>query len=443
MIVKIFPSTEKSSEFPGVSYNTNKIDKFKGELMKVVNFGPLQALQQLRPEDYKNYLKMVSATNRGIKSPQFHAVISAKGREYDKQTLAAIAEQWLAAMGYGEQPYLLVYHKDTSHNHIHLVSTRINKQGEKISDSFERIRAVQQLNIILGIDEKHSAKTDVAKALAYQFGSKAQFMMILESLGYVLQEQEGQLIIIKFGKRQGEVDLVFIEERLKNYNPNEQRKVQLKALFHKYAAAFDTALAKKNGVYTSEFAGCLKKMFGINLVFHASGDKPPYGYTVIDHAEKQVFKGGEIMSLKELLTLEKSGPFQNEEAAFAGGEQQIGYEFSDGQREYYAAILKAALYNYPDLVQGLHHQGLTVSLEGEGIYLGDPGTGVYINTEDLLREKDHSFMISQISQYTEMDEEIYRQHIHVPEPGIAPDVDDEAIHGRNRRRKKMARTNQR
>ncbi len=443
MIVKIFPSTEKSSEFPGVSYNTNKIDKFKGELMKVANFGPLQGLQQLRPEDYKNYLKMVSATNKGVKYPQFHAVISAKGREYDKQTLAVIAEQWLAAMGYGQQPYLLVYHKDTSHNHIHLVSTRINKQGKKISDSFERIRAVQQLNIILGIDEKHSTKTDVAKALAYQFGSKAQFIMILESLGYVLREQEGQLTVIKFGKRQGEVDLVSIKERLKNYNANEQRKVQLKALFHKYAAAFDTALEKKHGVYTSEFSACLKKKFGINLVFHASGDKPPYGYTVIDHAEKQVFKGGEIMSLKELLALQKSGPFQNKETAFAGGEQQIGYQFSDGQREYYAAIFRAALYNYPDLVQGLHHQGLTVSLKGGGFYLGDPGTGLYINSKDLLSEKDHSFMVRQISQYIEIDEEIYRHHVYVPEPYLTPDVDDEAVHGRNRRRKKMSRTSQR
>jgi hypothetical protein len=443
MIVKIFSQTEKSAQFPGVSYNTNKIDKSKGELMKVANFGPLQGLQQLRPEDYRNYLKMISATNKAVKYPQFHAVVSAKGREYDKQNLAVIAEQWLTAMGYGEQPYLLVYHKDTSHNHIHLVSTRVNKQGKKINDGFERIRAVQQMNMILGIDEKHTAKADIAKAMAYQFGTKAQLMMILESRGYTVQMEDSKLIVIKFGKRQGEVELTAIEEGIKNYNPNEQRKLQLTAIFHKYAAGFDTVLVKKQGVYTSGFSALLKEKFGIDLLFHASGDKPPYGYTVIDHAEKTVFKGGEIMSLKELLMLRKNNSYQQESAVFAGEQPQAEQEISEQQRGYYAAILRAALYNYPDMLQGLHHQGLTISLRGEDFYLGDPGTGTYINTEDLLSEKDHREMVRQFAQYAEIDEEVYRQHVYVPEPYIAPDVDDEAINGRNRRRKRQARTNQR
>ncbi|HZY39715.1 MAG TPA: relaxase/mobilization nuclease domain-containing protein [Mucilaginibacter sp.] len=443
MIVKIFPQTEKSSQFPGVSYNTNKIDKFKGELMKVANFGPLQGLQQLRPEDYKNYLKMISATNKAVKYPQFHAVISAKGREYDKQTLALIAEQWLGAMGYGEQPYLLVYHKDTGHNHIHLVTTRVNKQGKKISDRFERIRAMQQMNMVLGIDEKHNAVTDLAKAMAYHFSTKAQFMMILESLGYVLQQQNEKLVIIKFGKRQGEVRLQAIEDGIKNNNPNEQRKFQLKALFHKYAAGFNTELVKKHGVYTSEFSACLKQKFGIDLIFHASGEKPPYGYTIIDHAEKHVFKGGEIISLKELLVLQKSGSFRKEETPLENDRQPNNDEISNEQREYYAAILRAALYNYPDLQQGLHHQGLTISFQGGDFYLHDPGNAAYFNTEDMLNANDHQAMVRQFSQYAEIDEEIFRQHVYVPEPYIAPDVDDEAINGRNRRRKKMARTNQR
>ena len=443
MIVKIFSQTEKSAQFPGVSYNSNKIDKSKGELMKVANFGPLQGLQQLRPEDYRNYLKMVSATNKAVKYPQFHAVVSAKGREYDKQNLAVIAEQWLTAMGYGEQPYLLVYHKDTSHNHIHVVSTRVNKQGKKINDGFERIRAVQQMNMILGIDEKHTAKADIAKAMAYQFGTKAQFMMILESRGYTVQMEDSKLIVIKFGKRQREVELTAIEKGIKNYNPNEQRKLQLTAIFHKYAAGFDTELVKKQGVYTSDFSALLKEKFGIDLLFHASGDKPPYGYTVIDHAEKTVFKGGEIMSLKELLMLRKNNSYQQESAAFAGEQPQAEQEISEQQRGYYAAILRAALYNYPDLLQGLHHQGLTVSLRGEDFYLGDPGTGTYINTEDLPNEKDHREMVRQFAQYAEIDEELYRQHVYIPEPYIAPDVDDEAINGRNRRRKRQARTNQR
>ena len=85
MIIKIIPATKNSASFPAVGYNTGKLDKNKGELMKVSGFGPLEGLQHWRPEDYRNYLKAVSATNKAVKLPQFHAVISADGKSHDKQ----------------------------------------------------------------------------------------------------------------------------------------------------------------------------------------------------------------------------------------------------------------------------------------------------------------------------------------------------------------------
>jgi hypothetical protein len=440
MIVKFLYTQGPNGHFPAVGYNTGKMDRNKGELMKVVNFGPLQGLGHLRPQDYKNYLKMVSATNKAVKKPQLHVAISAEGRSYNKHELTQIATQWLERMGYGKQPYLLIFHKDTRNNHIHVVSTRVDKQGKKIRDSFEQIRGLEQMNIVMGLNEKHNAKADVAKALAYQFATKAQFMMILESRGYTLKAENSKLVVIKFGKRQDEIGLTAIEEKLAAYAPDTNRKVQLKALFHKYAAAYDTAIEKNRGVYTSVFAGYLKEKFGIDLVFHASGDKPPYGYTIIDHAEKQVFKGGEIMALTELLAVEASVEPVEEQNVL---EEQVLTEPGDDFSKYYAAILKATLYNYPDFSQGLHHQGLTITRRGEEFYLNDAGAGVTMDTADLLDEKDYRFMVEQFSQYAEIEEEVYRQHVYISEPNIAPDIDDEAINGRNRRRKKKARTNTR
>jgi len=430
MIVKIIPPTKNSASFPAIGYNTGKMDRNKGELMKVSGFGSLEALQHLRPEDYRNYLKAVSATNKAVKLPQFHAVISAGGKSHDKHQLTEIATQWLAAMGYGDQPYLLVFHKDTQNNHIHIVTTRVNKQGKKINDSFENLRAQRHLNQILGIDEKHSAKQDIAKALSYAYSTKAQFMMILESRGYTLKEENGKMAVIKFGHRQDEIDL----QQLNFSAVKPERVSQLKAIFKKYAAIYDTVLVQKtlpnrqnSKAYTSDFAAYLKEKHGLELLFHTSGDKPPYGYSVIDHSGKAVFKGSEIIALKDLLSIPATPEIPTEEKVW---QEQ---DHSEATKTYYTALLKASLSNYPDLAQGLRDQGLDLLFDGEAFFLTDPEGGFYANAAELLNEKQYSYMVRQFAQLSELQTEVEQQQVTV---NIANDVDDEAIHGRKRRRRK-------
>ena len=440
MIVHILPS---ASGFPAVNYNTKKVDRNKGELMKVSNFGALQGLQQLRPEDYKIHLRMLAATNKHVRRPQFHAVISVKGKESDKHVLTEVAEKWLAAMGYGKQPYLVIFHKDTNNNHVHVVTSRVDHAGKKISDRFEKIRAVQQLNIILGIDVKHNVASDIASALTYRFATKAQFMMILESRGYMLKEADDKMLVIKFGKQQGEIELKDIDEKLQNYRPESERKNQIKAFFHKYAAIHSTVLFKGPSGYSSDFSALLKEKFGINLLFDASGDKPPYGYTVIDHSGKQVFKGGEVMPLKELLDARLTDANVAEDFAISIDMNSAAQPVTKETAAYYSALLKAALHNYPDLVQGLRHQGLMIYRNGESFNLADPGAGVSIGLEDLLNKKDYALVAENFSQSQVTSKEDYQQHHPIRGVNLASDMDDEAIHARNRRRKKKARTNSR
>jgi len=325
---------------------------------------------------------------------------------------------------------LLVFHKDTKNNHLHIVTTRVNKQGKKINDSFENLRAQKHLNQILGIDEKHSAKQDIANAFSYAYSTKAQLMMILESRGYTLTEENGKIAVIKFGHRQDEIDL----QQLGFSTAKPERASQLKAIFKRYAAIYDTALVQKTlpnrqnvKTYTSDFAAYLKEKHGLELLFHASGDKPPYGYSVIDHSGKAVFKGSEIMPLKELLTARATGKTPVEEKVW----QEKDYD--KDTKAYYAALLKAALYNYPDLAQGLRHQGLDLLFDGEAFFLADPQGGFYTNAAELLNEKQYSYMVRQFAQLSELQTEVEQQQVTV---NIANDVDDEAIHGRKRRRRK-------
>src|SRR5690606_1287805 len=124
-----------------VAYNTNKTQSAKGELMIFRNFGYLQSAQTVSPDEMKTFLKVHSNRNTRVKNQQFHAMISCKGREYDKYELTQLTEKWLQKMGYGDNPYLIVFHGDTQNNHVHMVSSRIGNDGKKINDSMERIRA--------------------------------------------------------------------------------------------------------------------------------------------------------------------------------------------------------------------------------------------------------------------------------------------------------------
>jgi hypothetical protein len=382
-----------------------------------------------------------------VKSPQFHAAISAPGKTFDKYQLTAIAKQWLTEMGYADQPYLIVFHHDTANHHVHLVSTRINKEGKTINRDFEHIRAVQQLNKVMGIDEKHNVTVDIENALAYRFSTIAQFKMILENQGYALKDENSQLQVIKFGTKLAELSLSKITRRLNNDKANTKRAAQIKAILIKYAKIYDSTLkpetmplpgrySKPTGSFTSELAAYLKEKHGLVLIFHASENKAPYGYSLIDHSGKAVYKGSEIMPLKELLAIDVQGRIEQENGTGENLDQP-----SLQTLDYYSALLKAVLHNYPDIRQGLHHQGLDVSYSGSDLTLIDFSANTSIPVSDLLDETEYEHLQRELVQTHEIVEEIQRQHRIIPSPNLASDVDDEAIHGMRRHRKKKARTN--
>ena len=57
------------------------------------------------------------------------------------EQLTQIAQEYMQALGYGEQPYIVFKHHDIEREHIHIVSLRVNSAGEKINDKFENRRS--------------------------------------------------------------------------------------------------------------------------------------------------------------------------------------------------------------------------------------------------------------------------------------------------------------
>ncbi|MCA5006138.1 relaxase/mobilization nuclease domain-containing protein [Sphingobacterium bovistauri] len=300
MIVKIL---QKSASFKAVRYNTSKVEKDRGELLLVQNFGILNGIENLRPQDYINYLEALSSRNSRIKYPQFHVAISTKGRAHSKEELSTIAQQWMQGMGYGKQPYLLIFHKDSANNHIHIVSSRVGRDGKKIADSYEKLRAYQVLNQILGENEQYTLTQYMQQALSYSFSTRAQFTLLLELQGYAISIEETCIKISKYGRVIDKIEVEKLDTLIAGRNKDTVRIAQIRALMHRYAGEYDNKLQLVDAKFSSQLSRFLYEKFGLQVIIHGKAGKTPYGYTVIDHAEKSVFKGGEIMPLREFITL--------------------------------------------------------------------------------------------------------------------------------------------
>ena len=59
------------------------------------------------------------------------------------ETLTQIAKEYMEALGYGKQPYIVFKHNDIAREHIHIVSLRVDSRGKKINDKFEKRRSKQ------------------------------------------------------------------------------------------------------------------------------------------------------------------------------------------------------------------------------------------------------------------------------------------------------------
>ena len=291
MIATILPS---STTFHAVDYNERKVSEGVAELLEMKNFGFIGQVDSYTPDQLKQYLtKYTYRHNQRIKSPQFHLAISCRGDEYSYEQLLDIAHQYLKEMGYGEdgQPLLIYAHHDTDNHHIHIVTSRVAPDGHKIDDHHERVHSQEVINRIMGENQQQRASEAVKSAFDYKFATLNQFRAILESSGYECYEKDGNLCIKRDGHVIDTLPLTTIQQHLQTFETDERRRKQLRAILLKYR---DMTADKE------ELRQLMKQKFGVDLVFHGSKDKP-YGYTIIDHQNKTVLKGGDVLKLKDLL----------------------------------------------------------------------------------------------------------------------------------------------
>lgn len=309
LIVRLFTT---STGFPAVRYNMEKVSSGCAEILCYKNFGVIHGLINPGCADFEHYLGALSTLNSRSRFDQFHAVLSARGRSMSVDALKNLAERWMLEMGYNKQPYLIFSHSDTPNMHVHIVSTDVRLDRAKISDSFDRPRAIAAIHRILKVDVQAEFKRDISPLLAYHFSDLHQLTTLLGQKGYRGFCRRGYFYMVKYGQvllkiSEGKIQHMVLKPQIETGHLDEIRWMINSNLLTKDNTCIPVYQSLPHGssrklkAFRSELSDCLLAEKNIEICYHSNKNQIT-GFTIIDHHKRRVVAGTEIMDLDRLIS---------------------------------------------------------------------------------------------------------------------------------------------
>ena len=140
MIAKI-SSTENLGGALG--YNFKKVEKGEASILLAAELYQDKE-GRYTMEDVLADMEALIPKNCRTKKTVFHCSLNPHPDEkLSDERLTQIAKEYMEALGYGKHPYIVFKHNDIAREHIHIVSLRIDGEGKKINDKFEKRRSKQ------------------------------------------------------------------------------------------------------------------------------------------------------------------------------------------------------------------------------------------------------------------------------------------------------------
>ena len=138
MIAKISSSHSLAA---ALGYNFKKVEKHEASVLLVQGLFHDRNGTYSRAQVLTDMLRTIPAQCR-TKKTVFHCSLNPHPDEkLSDEALSRIAAEYMEALGYGAQPYIVFRHNDIPRAHIHIVSLRVDSDGRKINDRFERLRS--------------------------------------------------------------------------------------------------------------------------------------------------------------------------------------------------------------------------------------------------------------------------------------------------------------
>ncbi len=344
-VVKILGGSATS--FAACFYNEKKVAEGTAQCVAMRNFGYLEDFFIHSPVVMSNYLQKIADHNSMVEHPQKHIVWSFPGKATPEEELQLLedAKTTLDRLGYEGQPQVFWVHNDTANTHIHAATVTVSvKNGQWIDNYYEGRRARRILDQLRGVNTKN----DIDKLLDYKFDNYNQFMNLLKDSGYRCHHDTGNQIIDIYRNRDlvGSVSQAELDNRValsgskkEDYKPliNKLKKMikdhrrrslkmnpgddpikistkndkqhtvtmQLKDINNsRFKGDSGVDMEGERKAQFKQFLLDLKRELGLAIVFSRARDGRVNGYTLIDHKDKIVFKGSDIMDLQQLLNPE-------------------------------------------------------------------------------------------------------------------------------------------
>ena len=273
--------------------------------------------------------------NRRTEKPVIHISLNPdpKDRITDRE-LAEMAQRYMQAMGYGNQPYIVFKHTDIDRQHLHVVSIRVDGNGKKIKSDFENRRSMeicrrleQEYGLhVAGKEERTDApelkkldypRGDVRHQIGnivkylfdnYRFQSFGEFRTLLELFNVTVEEVKGAIYGRPYhgllyvatddsGKRVGtplksslfgkSVGCEALEERFKE----SAQLIREERIREKLYLMLKQVMPQARN--REDFTERLKEK-GIGVVFRENEEGRIYGVTFIDHGKRTVLNGSRL-----------------------------------------------------------------------------------------------------------------------------------------------------
>ena len=124
-----------------LGYNFKKVEKEEASILLAQGLYQNKEGTYTMAEVFADMEALIPKKCR-TKKTVFHCSLNPHPDEkLSDETLTQIAKEYMEALGYGKQPYIVFKHGDIAREHIHIVSLRVNGEGKKINDKFEKRRS--------------------------------------------------------------------------------------------------------------------------------------------------------------------------------------------------------------------------------------------------------------------------------------------------------------